>query len=73
MTEAYQERVMVERAELDDKVQKLIRFIAGAGYQNLEFAEQVLLVEQLAFMEAYRRVLDARIERWPLLTSGLAD
>jgi hypothetical protein len=57
----HQERVLVERAELDDKLNKLSAFLDGKVYPTLSGDEQRLLGEQYRHMVGYRLVLDQRI------------
>lgn len=68
---AYQQRVIDERGELADRRHRLAAFIvdkAGA-YGTLPPDEQELLQRQLAVMDQFVEILDARIGRfipgWP--------
>lgn len=62
----HQQRVITERTELDDKLQKLRTFIKGAGntsvFAELPVEEQVRLKEQASYMSLYLQVLDDRIK-----------
>jgi hypothetical protein len=63
--EPWQERVVAEKAELDERLGKLSKFV----YENAEFwkiceAERSLLRRQLTVMDLYSRILGERIEGW---------
>jgi len=60
--EAYQDRVVEEKKELDDKRIKLTDFMHGDTYAGLPATEQGLLMVQLVAMKNYSNVLDRRIE-----------
>ena len=59
--EAFVERMIVEKDELQDKVTKLENFINGEKFNELKGLEQVYLKEQLKFMKGYLSVLRQRI------------
>ena len=59
--EAFVERMVVEKDELQDKVTKLEKFINGEKFKELRGLEQVYLKEQLKFMKGYLSVLRQRI------------
>ena len=59
--EAFVERMIVEKDELQDKVTKLENFINGEKFKELKGLEQVYLKEQLKFMRGYLSVLRQRI------------
>ena len=59
--EAFIERMVVEKNELQDKVTKLENFINGEKFKELKGLEQVYLKEQLKFMKGYLSVLRQRI------------
>ena len=59
--EAFIERMIVEKNELQDKVTKLENFINGEKFKELKGIEQVYLKEQLKFMKGYLSVLRQRI------------
>ncbi len=59
--EAFLERMIVEKDELQDKVAKLEIFIDGEKFKELKGLEQVYLKEQLKFMKGYLSVLRQRI------------
>ena len=59
--EAFIERMIVEKNELQDKVTKLENFVNGEKFRELRGLEQVYLKEQLKFMRGYLSVLRQRI------------
>ena len=59
--EAFVERMIVEKDELQDKVTKLENFVNGEKFKELKGLEQVYLKEQLKFMRCYLSVLRQRI------------
>ena len=61
----WQQRVIEERDELDAKHDKLVDFIENnPQFGLLEEADQDLLTQQEAYMEAYVATLNSRIERF---------
>lgn len=61
----YQDRVIVEKRELDAKHSKLAEFIGGNVYPTLVKADRELLVEQFDLMKRYSDVLADRIAHFP--------
>ena len=59
--EAFVERMITEKDELQDKVTKLENFVNGEKFKELKGLEQVYLKEQLSFMRGYLSVLKQRI------------
>lgn len=59
--EAFVERMVVEKNELQDRVTKLENFVNGEQFKELKGLEQVYLKEQLKFMRGYLSVLRQRI------------
>jgi hypothetical protein len=59
--EAYQERVITERDQLSDKINKLRTFLLGAQFAGLPLADRHLLKRQFLVMEEYRDILNERI------------
>lgn len=57
----HQERVINERTELADKVEKLGRFLFGSLFDSLHSDEQKRLVKQYAYMKLYLEVIDERV------------
>lgn len=60
----HQQRVVDEKAELDDKITKLAAFINGDICKTLEHRNQELLSKQLGYMRNYSETLSLRIERF---------
>ncbi len=60
----HQERVVVEKAELDSKIEKLHNLIHGLNtpFQSVDAWGQARLQEQLRIMNSYSDVLDRRIK-----------
>lgn len=70
---AYQERVRIEKEELDAKIAKLFEFIkdrANTGFSKIDYAEQSRLRIQLAVMQTYSTVLGERIVNFPGVSSN---
>ena len=59
--QAHQERVVAEKADLDEKIGKLDVFIHGTIYPTLDEAERARLMRQLCHMRDYSNVLTERI------------
>ncbi|WP_339004328.1 hypothetical protein LDK17_02775 [Fusobacterium polymorphum] len=59
--EAFIQRMIIEKDELQDKVTKLENFINGEKFKELKGLEQVYLKEQLKFMRGYLSILRQRI------------
>lgn len=59
--EGYQQRVLDEKAALDEKIERLISFIGSDGFNNLSPVECKLLRRQEMIMELYSEVLAERI------------
>jgi len=62
--EAYQERVVAEKNELDERITKLRMFIESPGFGNIEVAEQKRMRRQELIMQLYSDVLVDRIENF---------
>lgn len=62
--EAYQERVIKEKAELDAKLEKLDHFLAGEVAKTIPREERDRLVRQLGHMQSYADVLGERIKNF---------
>lgn len=58
----YQQRVVTERDELNEKIVKLESFFSTLKFQELSADEQGRLALQSVFMRRYYEVLDARIQ-----------
>ena len=59
--EPYQERVVIEKAELDVKLNKLTAFLESDLFARLPEAEQARLKRQHEYMDGYSGVLTDRI------------
>lgn len=58
----YQERVIAERDDLQQKIEALERFTGTDQMRSLSLKDQYRLVRQLNHMRSYRDVLNERIE-----------
>lgn len=56
------ERVVIEKDELNERINKLSAFVDGDDYQSLPFAEKARLVNQLRVMKLYSYILGERIQ-----------
>ena len=60
----FQQRVIDEKIELDDKIEKLTKFINDSHtYTSLPLLDKVLLYNQKIVMEEYSSILQLRMER----------
>jgi hypothetical protein len=59
---AYQGRVVAEKAELDERLGKLLSFFQSTTFLSLPEAERSRLRNQARFMDGYSAVLGERIE-----------
>jgi hypothetical protein len=57
----YQQRVIDEKAELDDKLIRLTQFIIGDVFKDVAVDEQARLTRQCGIMKEYSDVLGERI------------
>jgi hypothetical protein len=64
MSADYQDRVIEEKRQLDEKRAKLAEFIGGSIYPTLPEAERDSLIEQFDLMKQYSDVLGERIARF---------
>lgn len=62
--QAWQERVMQEKKELDEKWGRLIAFIASPDFERLDKPEQNRMRRQENIMAQYSEVLSERIENF---------
>jgi len=60
----FQQRVVDEKAQLDEKIKKLAYFLNGSVIETLESEDQTLLHEQFHVMEKYSDILRRRIARF---------
>lgn len=59
--EEYVKRMILERENLTEKINKLADFILSDGFRKVERKERRKLQKQLKFMGKYKEVLDDRI------------
>ena len=60
---SYQERLAVEKDELNDRISKLKNFIANnETFRNLQEAERGRMTRQLEVMTEYSQILAERIK-----------
>lgn len=63
MTQAYQQRVIDEKQELDEKAKKLSDFIGNNPlFEKIDSEEQERMKEQCEVMWQYSEILGKRIE-----------
>lgn len=62
--EAYQERVIEEKQELDKKIEKLVLFINSDKFLSLSREDAALLLDQQIAMTTYSQILKERIARF---------
>lgn len=60
----HQQRAVMEKADLDDKLAKLAAFTHTPRFTDITMHEQGLLMSQAIYMQGYREVLGKRIEAW---------
>lgn len=63
--EAYQQRVIDEKRELDAKATRLAEFIKLDTYKQLDAQNRILLIKQRNIMYEYSRLLEQRIALFP--------
>lgn len=61
----YQQRVVVEKALLDEKLARLESFMKSSSFVDLDAQDAHLLREQWRCMTDYSNCLSLRIERFP--------
>ena len=69
----HQQRVVLEKAELDERIHKLFAFQQTPTFEILHPAEQERLVSQLSAMRAYAEVLRQRIAAFAPAADFLAN
>jgi hypothetical protein len=60
----YQERVVAEKKELDEKIEKLDTFLAGSFFPTLPSDQKELLRLQRIAMTQYSSILCQRVENF---------
>lgn len=63
--EPYQLRILVEKMDLDDKIERLNTFIETPQFSKLHIAEQSAMGAQSTHMQVYSNILGERIDRFP--------
>lgn len=61
MLKPYQQRVVTEKAELNERLAKLLAFFQTENFAVLSEAERSRLRNQARFMDGYAAVLEERI------------
>ena len=69
--EPYQQRVVDEKTELDEKLNKLRKFIGGETFVEINLMEQHRLRQQHGFMVQYSQVLQERIDAFTQQNAGV--
>lgn len=62
--EAYQQRVISERDQLEEKCNGLYAFLHGEQVKSVDPKARGLLQTQYYAMQVYKRILDQRIENF---------
>lgn len=62
----HQQRVIDEKAELDEKLTKLVAFFGNPLWATLPIAEQERLSRQSEVMRQYSNILEERIAAFPV-------
>jgi phosphate uptake regulator len=57
----HQQRVVDEKAELDDKLERLYKFFMSAIFEALDEDEKIRLTRQASIMKDYSLILGERI------------
>ena len=59
--ETFKDRLVKEKEELDNKLQKLVEFLKGEQFTTLSQTNQDLLIQQETVMSKYSAILGLRI------------
>ena len=62
----HQQRVIDERAELEERIGRLVKFNGGPTFTKLPAAEQERMVRQLSCMTELSAILAERIAAFPV-------
>lgn len=57
----FKERLVEEKTQLDEKIEKLEVFISSENFQNIEGVQMSLLNAQLSAMKTYSQIMLERI------------
>ena len=60
----YQKRVIEEKSYLDDKLDRLTKFIESDAFDELDADDRRLLVKQEDAMTIYSEILEERIDKF---------
>lgn len=71
--EPFEQRLINEHAELEDRLNKLDKFLSTPTFDGLELTEKSLLLAQKACMTGYYEVLTVRLYNRGLLEGGDAN
>lgn len=66
----YQERVIAEKAELDQRLTRLRAFLTSDTFNTVSEPEQDLLYRQVGVMAQYSRILSERISQFKVSTTA---
>lgn len=61
---AYRRRVLDERRDLHERIERLSSFMGSTGWTALDDRERLRLLRQWSVMREYRGILDERIAAW---------
>ena len=62
--EPHEKRVIIERNEISEKLEKLTYFLSSEIFKSLHGTDQNLLISQKGAMDQYLCILNFRIERF---------
>lgn len=57
----FKSRLLTEKTELDEKIEKLSSFVQGEAIKSIDPRQQELLTKQLPTMQQYSEILNERI------------
>lgn len=60
----YQQRVIEEQSQLNDRINKLDDFTLNLKFDQVNLTEQIDMLYQLRVMREYEEVLKRKIQRW---------
>jgi hypothetical protein len=60
----HEQRVLDEKRELDDRLERLRHFMTTGVFRSLDNLERDLMWRQAAYMSAYSQTLGERIEKF---------
>lgn len=66
----YQERVIQEKQELDDRIYRLTEFTLSHNFEGVNMYEQQRLLKQLRIMQEYSAILIERIYNFGEFKNG---